>query len=84
VNGVDVRGLVRYLFQRPALVPIVVRAAWRLRANHWWRRAPFLPLPDERYWNFRMTTATGSAKGRVSAREMVDAARWSSRQRVSR
>jgi len=84
VNGADVRGLVRYLIRRPTLVAVVVRAAWRLRATNWWRRAPYLPLPDERYWSFRMMTATGSTEGRVSAREVVDAALWSSRQCVGR
>ncbi|HEV3187653.1 MAG TPA: hypothetical protein VGZ04_06350 [Acidimicrobiales bacterium] len=84
MNGVDARGLLWYLARRPKLVPLVVRAAWRLRAKYWWRRAPYLPLPDEHYWNFRMMTATGSTEGHVSAREIVDAARWSSRQRVGR
>ncbi|HVA53800.1 MAG TPA: hypothetical protein VNF05_09845 [Acidimicrobiales bacterium] len=84
MNGVDGRGLVRYLTRHPSLVPVVVRAGWRLRAHQWWRRRPFLPLPDQAYWNFRMMTVTGSMEGRVSAREIVDAAVWSSRQRVGR
>ena len=84
MNGVDVKGLSSYLLRHPARVPAVLRAGWRLRAKDWWRRAPFLPLPDQRYWNFRMMTATGSAEGRMSAREVVDAAVWSSHQRVGR
>jgi hypothetical protein len=78
--GVDVAGLLSYLIRRPGLVPLVLLAGWRLRANNWWRRSPFLPLPDPRYWNFRMVTATGSIRGRMSAKEIVDAAVWSSRQ----
>ncbi|MHB8379598.1 MAG: hypothetical protein ACYDB2_06745 [Acidimicrobiales bacterium] len=84
MNGVDVRGLARHLLRHPARVPVVLRAGWRLRANRWWRRAPYLPLPDRRYWEFRMMTATGSIDGRLSAQEMVAAAAWSSRQRVGR
>lgn len=84
MKGVDGMGLVRYLLQHPSRLPVVLRAGWRLRANKWWRSAPFLPLPDQAYWNFRMMTATGSNEGLMSAREIVDAAVWSSRQRVGR
>lgn len=84
MNGADFTGLARYLLRHPARVPVVLRAGWRLRADRWWRHAPFLPLPDRHYWDFRMMTATGSIEGQLSVREMVDAAVWSSRQRVGR
>lgn len=84
MNGVDISVLARFLLRHPTRVPAVLQAGWRLRANNWWRRVPFLPLPDQRYWNFRIMTATGSIEGRMSAREIVDAATWSSRQRVGR
>lgn len=84
MNGVDAKGLALYLLQHPTRVPVVLQAGWRLRANKWWRRVPFLPLPDQAYWNFRLMTATGSSEGLMSAREIVDAAVWSSRQRVGR
>jgi hypothetical protein len=84
VKGVDVGGLLSYLLRHPTRVPVVLLAAWRLRARNWWRHAPFLPLPDEAYWNFRLVTAMGSTRATISAREIVDTARWSSRQRVGR
>jgi hypothetical protein len=84
VNGIDLTGLGRYLLRHPTVAPVVLLAGWRLRANKWWRHAPFLPLPDQKYWNFRRMTATGSTDGAMSVREIVDAARWSSRQRVGR
>ena len=84
MNGIDLTGLGRYLLRHPTVAPAVLLAGWRLRANKWWRHAPFLPLPDQKYWNFRMMTATGSTDGAMSVREIVDAARWSSRQRVGR
>lgn len=84
MNGVDAKGLARHLLRNPARVPAVLLAGWRLRARNWWRHAPFLPLPDQRYWNFRMMTATGSVEGQMSAKEIVDVAVWSSRQRVGR
>lgn len=80
MNGVDVKGLVVHMLRRPKVVPLVIRAGWPLRARHWWRRPPFLPLPGKRYWVFRIVTATGSPEGLASTREVVDAAIWSSRQ----
>ena len=56
---------------------MVARAAWRLRRRGWWWRPPFLPLPDEAYWHFRMVTATGEMTSRPSWTMVVDAARWS-------
>ena len=73
-----------YLATRPREAIVVARAGWRLRRAAWWRRAPFLPLPDERYWAFRMLTAFGSAPSRATPAQLVDAARWSMRQRVGK
>jgi hypothetical protein len=70
--------------RHPGEFPVVVRAAWRLRREGWWRRAPFLPLPGRAYWQFRLATATGSAIGTTSVREVVDYAKWSDMQRTRR
>ncbi len=84
MNGIDLRAMTRYLARHPLALPVVLRAGWRLRAHQWWRRAPFLPVPGKSYWRFRMVTATGSATGTLSAREVVDAATWSLQQRGER
>jgi len=84
VRGVEVGALVRYLVRHPVKIATVVASAWGLRANGWWRRAPFLPLPDRGYWDFRVTTAMGSHGPAMGARDVVDAATWSRRQRVDR
>jgi hypothetical protein len=81
VIGINRRELTRYLSRHPSQVPVVLRAGWRLRARQWWRRPPFLPLPGESYWHFRMITAAGSPAATLSAREIVKAATWSLRQR---
>jgi hypothetical protein len=36
-----------------------VRQAFVLAARGWWRRPPFLPLPDREYLRFRLETAYG-------------------------
>jgi hypothetical protein len=84
MSGVNARALLRHLAIHPADARPLLSAAWRLRATHWWRRAPFLPLPDRSYWRFRLATATGSPTGSPDLRELVGFAKWSSLQRVGR
>ncbi len=77
-------GLGRYLVMHPRDVPAVITAAWALRRNRWWWRAPFLPVPDDSYWRFRLTTFDGSGATRLDPRAVVQAAKWSRRQRSTR
>jgi hypothetical protein len=44
---------------RPALWGIAARQTWVLARPGWWRRRPFLPVPDAAYLRFRMQTAYG-------------------------
>jgi len=56
------RGWVRAaaaLLGHPRLWPVAVVQAGRLARPGWWRRPPFLPLPDRGYLRFRMVTAYG-------------------------
>lgn len=46
--------------RRPRLWGTAVSQAWRLAAPGWWRRPPFLPVPDRDYLRFRMETQYGS------------------------
>jgi hypothetical protein len=84
MNGVNIRALARHLLRHPADARGLLIALWRIRATDWWRRAPFLPLPDRAYWRFRLATATGSPTGSPDVREMVEFAKWSALQRVGR
>jgi hypothetical protein len=84
VIGIDMKGVARHLLRHPADVVLLSGALWRLRANDWWRRVPFLPLPDRAYWRFRLATATGSPTGSADVEEIVNFAKWSARQRVGR
>ena len=77
-------GLGRHLLAHPLDAVALARAGWKLRASNWWRRAPFLPLPPRAYWDFRMVTVGGSASYRPTPVAMVEAAKWSLRQRVGR
>lgn len=82
MTGVDTRSMMAHLARHPGDIPMVTRAAWRLRREGWWRRAPFLPVPGPDYWQFRLATATGSATGTTSVREVINYAKWSDQQRT--
>ena len=47
------------LVRHPTLWGTAVGQLWRLAAPGWWRRRPFLPLPDPAYLRFRLQTAYG-------------------------
>lgn len=47
------------VLRRPGLWRVALRQAVALRRRSWWRRAPFLPLPDAGYMRFRSQTAYG-------------------------
>lgn len=44
---------------RPWLWPTAVAQVFRLARHGWWRRPPFLPVPDRDYLRFRLLTAYG-------------------------
>jgi hypothetical protein len=57
------RWLVRTLLvvlARPRLWGIAIRQSLRLARPGWWRRPPFLPVPDAAYLRFRLLTMYGS------------------------
>ncbi len=63
----------------PTLGVDLVRVSWRFRNRRWYRRFPFLPLPDRDYVRWRMDTAFGSPDFIPSAHEVEQYARWATR-----
>lgn len=47
------------VLRRPDLWRTAIRQAGVLARPGWWRRAPFLPLPDAGYLHFRFVTMYG-------------------------
>lgn len=45
--------------RRPSTGIALARVGWRFRRQGWYRRFPFLPLPDRAYLRWRMYTAYG-------------------------
>ncbi|MEW6476391.1 MAG: hypothetical protein AB1679_29365 [Actinomycetota bacterium] len=63
------------VLRRPRLWPTALRQAFRLARPGWWRRPPFLPLPDGDYVRFRMQTAYGST-GSPDPEDLVAYLNW--------
>lgn len=56
--GIPARTLLA-LVRHPSLWWTALVTAVRLVPDGWWRRRPFLPVPDRGYVRFRMVTAYG-------------------------
>jgi hypothetical protein len=68
----------RSLAREPGLWPTALAQAGRLARPGWWRRAPFLPLPDPDYVRFRLDTQYGSS-GVPDPDDLVVYLRWCKR-----
>ena len=50
--------------------------AWAFRRRDWWRRLPFLPLPDRAYLRWRMYTAYADEAAVPPVEDVIRFARW--------
>jgi hypothetical protein len=62
--------------RHPSLALDLLRVAWRFRPRDWYRRPPFLPLPDRNYLAWRMHTAYGDHHAVPPAEDIERYARW--------
>jgi hypothetical protein len=66
--------------KRPRLWGEGLRSLLAVAPRDWWRRAPFLPVPDRDYAAWRVATAHGNADSELSAEELVSYLDWRRRQ----
>ncbi len=52
--------VVRVLARRPDLWITAARVSRSLVGRQWWRRPPYLPVPDRGWLHFRLITAYGN------------------------
>ncbi len=71
----------RALSGYPGLWLEALRAVVALVPRRWWRKPPFLPLPDRRYLAWRIATAYGRPDAPVASDDLVAFLRWRARQR---
>ena len=67
--------------RRPALAVNLLRVSWRFRSRKWYRRFPFLPLPDSEYLKWRLHTAYGDDGATPTADDIERYARWAVKSR---
>lgn len=60
----------------PRLALDLLRTGWAFRHREWFRRAPFLPLPDPVYLRWRMYTAYADEATVPPVEDVVRFARW--------
>lgn len=61
---------------RPRLALDLLATAWAFRRRGWWRRAPFLPIPDRTYLRWRMYTAYADEEAVPPVDDVIRFARW--------
>ena len=64
------------LLPRPWLWSTAVRQAARFAPDGWWRRAPFLPVPDRALLEFRGTTQYGDPDRAADGDDLVAWLEW--------
>ncbi|MCC7195941.1 MAG: hypothetical protein IT356_10325 [Gemmatimonadaceae bacterium] len=77
-SGLSVRLALRAIAS-PRLAADLLRVAWRFRTRDWYRRPPFLPLPDRAYVAWRMHTAYGDHNAVPPVTDVIRYARWARR-----
>lgn len=64
------------LASHPSLWGTAVRQVFVLAVDGWWRRAPFLPLPDRAYLGFRFQTMYGDPDRPPAAQDVITYLHW--------
>ncbi|MGZ8735317.1 MAG: hypothetical protein ACXW1M_09025 [Acidimicrobiia bacterium] len=59
--------VVRAVAVRPGLWATAVGQVFRLSPTGWWRRPPFVPVPDPAYVRFRVATQSGGGAATAGA-----------------
>lgn len=62
--------------RHPSLWTTAVRQLFRLAPRGWWKRMPFLPLPDSSYMKFRLVTAYGGSGGDPRPEDLITYLHW--------
>ena len=64
------------VLRHPSLWATAAGQLWRMTPARWWRRPPFLPLPDRAYLQFRLHTMYGDDRAAPDAEDVVAYLRW--------
>jgi hypothetical protein len=64
------------VLRHPSLWPTAVGQLRRMTPPGWWRRPPFLPLPDREYLRFRLHTMYGDERVVPEPEDVIAYLRW--------
>ena len=64
------------VLRHPSLWSTALRQIRVLAAPGWWRRAPFLPVPDPAYLRFRLVTAYGGSGADPVPGDLITYLHW--------
>lgn len=64
------------LLRRPHLWGTAVGALASFAPDGWWRRPPFLPIPDRDAVAWRLTTAYGSSEATLAEGDLLTYLEW--------
>jgi hypothetical protein len=64
------------VLRHPSLWPTALGQLWRMTPSRWWRRAPFLPVPDRAYLQFRLHTMYGDDRAAPDSEDVVAYLQW--------
>ena len=62
--------------RHPSLWGTAITQVFRLAPAGWWRRTPYLPLPDPGYFGFRMQTAYGDSAAPPVPADVIAYLHW--------
>ena len=82
----DATVVLRAVAAHPGLWWSAAGAVRRMARRGWWHRAPFVPVPGEAYWHFRLVTAYGGNGDpeALTTADVVAYLRWCQRSRPRR
>lgn len=61
---------------RPSLWATAIGALFALSPRGWWKRPPFLPIPDAELVSWRVTTAYGQPNMTLARDDLLSYLRW--------
>ena len=68
--------VVAAVVRRPRLWGTAISALTAFAPRGWWRRRPFLPIPDEEMVRWRVATAYGSSETTIDPADVVTYLEW--------
>lgn len=76
LTSANLRRLALAVGRRPSLWSTAVRQLFVLAPRGWWRRRPFLPLPDPDYLAFRLQTMYGDGSHEAEPDDLITYLTW--------